>query len=129
MHVFTPEPMPLAVAGPDAAARLTRDMERQGIQVHTGAGVTEVATDGRQAAFSDGQSLDADFVITIPTHSAPELVEEAGLLGPSGWVHVTPETLEAAYPRPACSPRQKERPLATISPPQSWARSPGSSRA
>ena len=38
MHVFTPEPMPLAVAGPDAAARLTRDMERQGIQVHTGTG-------------------------------------------------------------------------------------------
>ncbi|MDA1347296.1 MAG: FAD/NAD(P)-binding oxidoreductase [Chloroflexi bacterium] len=98
MHVFTPEPMPLAVAGPDAGARLTRDMERRGIQVHTGAGVTEVATDGRQAAFSDGQSLDADLVITIPTHRAPELMEEAGLLGPSGWVHVTPETLEADRP-------------------------------
>ena len=93
IHVFTPEPMPLAVAGPQAAARLTRDMERRGIQVHTGAAVVEVAADGRQASFSDGQALDADLVITVPTHRAPRLVEAAGLVGPSGWVHVTAETL------------------------------------
>ena len=46
------------------------------------------------AAFSDGTSMDADIVVTVPTHRAPPFVDAAGLVGPSGWVHVKPETLE-----------------------------------
>ena len=93
IHVFTPEPMPLMVAGPEAAGRLVRTMERRGIEVHTDAAVVQVSPDGRQASFSNGQAMDADLAITVPTHRAPQLVESAGLTGPSGWVHVTPETL------------------------------------
>ena len=94
IDVFTPEPAPLAVAGPEAGARLGRDMGRRGIQVHAGAGVVEVGRDGREAAFTDGQALEADLVITIPTHRAPSLIHEAGLAGSTGWIDAAPDTLE-----------------------------------
>lgn len=98
IEVFTPEPVPLAVAGPEAGARLKADMEGREIHVHTGAGVVEVADLGREVAFTDGTSTDADLVITIPTHRAPPLVGAADLAGPSGWVGVSPESLETDVP-------------------------------
>jgi sulfide:quinone oxidoreductase len=98
IDVFTPEPMPLAVAGPEAAAELTAHMEGRGINVHTDAGVVEVDGSGREAAFSDGTSAEADLVITVPIHRAPPFVHDAGLAGPSGWVKVSPESLETEVP-------------------------------
>jgi sulfide:quinone oxidoreductase len=94
IHLHTPEPVPLPVAGPEAGARLGKDLERRGIELHTDSAVTEVSRDGRQAGFSDGTSMDADLVVTVPTHRAAEVVASAGLTGESGWVRVSPETLE-----------------------------------
>ena len=98
LHVFTPEPAPLVVAGPEAGRRLTRDMRRGGIQLHTEAGVTEVGRDGREAAFTDGTSMDADLVITVPTHRAPTIVHSAGLTDGLSWIEVSPTTLETRIP-------------------------------
>lgn len=98
IHVSTPEPMPLAVAGPEAAARLVRDMERRGIEVHTNAGVKEVSPSGQEVAFTDGTSLDADLAITIPVHRPPQTVAAAGLVGSSGWVEVDRRTLQTGVP-------------------------------
>ncbi len=94
LHVCTPEPAPLPVAGPEAGTRLTRSLERKGIVLHAGAGVTEVASNGREAEFSDGTSMECDLMITVPVHRAPPVVAEAGLAGESGWVPVSAETLE-----------------------------------
>ena len=97
LHVFTPEPMPLAVAGQEAGVSLTRAMERRGIQVHTNAAVTEVARSGREATFSDGSSMDAELVITVPTHRAPPVVASAGIGNGPGWIDVSPRTLETRH--------------------------------
>ena len=98
IHLFTPEQTPLAVAGPDATTRLTRDMERRGVRLHTGAAVREVARGGREAAFTDGTSLDADLIITVPAHRVPPIIDAAGLAGAGGWIEVSPETLETSHP-------------------------------
>ena len=94
IDVFTPEPVPIPVAGPEAGARLVRDLDRRGIQLHTGAAVTDVAHDGGEAAFSDGTSMDADLVITVPVHRVAPIVAEAGLAADSNWVEVLPKTLQ-----------------------------------
>ncbi len=86
------------MAGPEAGAQLGKDLERRGIELHTDSAVTEVSRDGRQARFSDGTSMDADLVVTVPTHRAAEVVASAGLTGESGWVRVSPETLETPEP-------------------------------
>ncbi len=98
IDVFTPEPAPLVVAGPDAGAGLVAEMGGRDIRVHTGAGIAEVAASSREAAFSDGTSMDADLVVTVPTHGVPPLVDAAGLVGPSGWVYANLETLETQVP-------------------------------
>ena len=98
IDVFTPEPMPLAVAGPEAAARLVRDLERHGVQVHTNAGVSEVAPDGRAAALSDGSSMDAELVITVPAHRVPPLFAGSGIGQGPGWIKASPKTLETRHP-------------------------------
>jgi sulfide:quinone oxidoreductase len=98
IDIFTPEPMPLAVAGPDAAARLVRDLERRGVQVHTNAGVSEVAPDGRSAAFSDGSSMDAELVITVPAHRVPPPFAGSGIGRGPGWIEASPSTLETRHP-------------------------------
>ena len=98
LDVFTPEPAPLPVAGPDAAARLGRALDRKGIQLHTGAAVTGVSSNGREAEFSDGSSVRAGLVITVPLHRVAPVVQEAGLAGPNGWVPAAPATLETSQP-------------------------------
>ncbi|MCI0441019.1 MAG: NAD(P)/FAD-dependent oxidoreductase, partial [Chloroflexi bacterium] len=98
LHVFTPEPMPLAVAGPEAGQQLIGYMQRRGIQPHTGAAITEVSRDGREAVFSDGSAMEAGLIITVPVHEPPPLVREADLVGPSGWIDVNPQTMETSVP-------------------------------
>ena len=93
IHVFTPEPAPIPVAGPEAGARLVRDMDRRGIQLHTNAAVQEIAGDGQAATFSDGTSIDADLIITVPVHRVAPIVAETGLAADSAWVQVSPKTL------------------------------------
>ena len=98
LHVYTPEPAPLPVAGPEAGASLRRAMERRGIQLHTGAAIAQVSHDGREASFADGSTIDAEVVITIPVHRVPGVIDEAGLAGDSGWVDASPRSLETRHP-------------------------------
>ena len=98
IHVFTPEPVPLAVAGPEAGARLIRSMERKGIEVHAGVAVKEVSSSGREAAFGDGRSMRADLIVTVPTHRVSAVAAAAGLAGESGWIQVSPDMLATQAP-------------------------------
>ena len=98
LHICTPEPAPLPVAGPEASSRLRRDMDRRGVQLHTDAAVAEVSRNGGEASFTDGSAMDAEIVVTVPKHSIPTVVAEAGLAGSSGWVEVSPRSLETQHP-------------------------------
>jgi sulfide:quinone oxidoreductase len=97
IHVFTPEPAVLPIAGPEAGAALTRDLGERGIELHTNAGITAVRGD-REAVFGDNMTLDADLVITIPVHRVPNIVEATGLTATGGWVPVKADTLETRVP-------------------------------
>ncbi len=97
IHVFTPEPAVLPIAGPEAGAALTRDLSQRGIELHTNAGITAVRGD-REAVFSDSTTVDADCVITIPVHRVPRILETVGLAAAGGWVPVKPDTLETRVP-------------------------------
>ena len=97
IDVYTPEPVPLPVAGPEAATRLSRALDRRGIRLHTEAAVDAVSEGGHQVSFTDGTSLEAQLAITIPAHRAPPVISAAGLTGDSGWVTVAPQTLETSF--------------------------------
>ena len=96
MHVSIPGPAPLAIAGPAASRQVAAELEKRGIQVHTGVTVEQVGP--RSAAFSDGSEIVADVVITIPLHRPPSVVGGSGLLGNDAWIHVDRATLETSVP-------------------------------
>ncbi len=96
LKIFIPEPAPLGVAGPDAVARVRAALEERHIELHTAAGV--VAVSGREASFSDGSSLEADLIVTVPVHQCPGVVVESGLTEGGSWVPVHPDTLETSVP-------------------------------
>lgn len=83
----------MPIAGEEAAALIAGALSDRGIELHTEAGVTEVDEDGRLARFSDGSSVEAELVITIPVHRVPEVVASTKLVDDSGWITVEPETL------------------------------------
>lgn len=98
LHLSIPEPAPLAVAGPDVSARVSRMVEERGVSLHTGAGLVEVGGSGGVARFADGSEIEADVVVAVPAHRVPEVVEASGLTDGKPWVPVDPATLETSTP-------------------------------
>jgi sulfide:quinone oxidoreductase len=96
IHLYIPEPAPLAVAGPETAKRVGELLASRGVMVQTQATVTRVEGSGRRVHFSDGSSLDADLAVVVPAHRAPPVVAESGLTQGKPWVPVDPGTLETS---------------------------------
>jgi len=94
LSVFIPEPAPLGVAGPEASQRLRVELDKRGIELITNAGLKEVSANGREAQLSNGTSVSADVLITVPLHTVPSVVAQSGITGGKPWVPVDPETME-----------------------------------
>ncbi len=95
--VYIPEPGPLGVAGKEASTRVRNALQQRGIELVTQAGVTEVASDGREASFEDGSSTFADIISTIPVHKIPDVVTDSGVANGKPWVPVNTQTLETSF--------------------------------
>ena len=98
LHVFTPEPSPLAILGPSGSGAFKAYLASRGITVHTGESLTQVDPDGRRAAFLSGESINYDLLITVPVHGSSGLIREAGLTDGSSWIPVEPATLATKQP-------------------------------
>ncbi|MDA1188627.1 MAG: FAD/NAD(P)-binding oxidoreductase [Chloroflexi bacterium] len=94
IDVFTPEPTPLGVAGPDAPTSLRTLLERRGIGLHAGEQISSVAPNAGEIGFASGKRERYDLVVTIPVHRSARQVREAGLVNDSGWIPVNAKTLE-----------------------------------
>jgi sulfide:quinone oxidoreductase len=96
ISVYIPEPGPLGVAGKEASMRVRNALDQRGIELVTQAGVTEVATNGREASFANGSSTYADVIATVPVHKIPDVVAESGIANGKPWVPVNTATLETS---------------------------------
>jgi len=98
VDLYTPEPGPMPVAGPEVSAALRHMVEAKGIGYHPGHAVTSVDPIKRRLAFANGAEADFDLLAYLPPHRAPKVVREAGMCGESGWVPVDRGTLETKFP-------------------------------
>jgi sulfide:quinone oxidoreductase len=98
VDLYTPEPGPMPVAGPEVSAALRRMVEAKGIGYHPEHAVTSVDPIKRRLAFANGAEADFDLLAYLPPHRAPKVVREAGMCGESGWVPVDRGTLETKFP-------------------------------
>jgi sulfide:quinone oxidoreductase len=99
VSIFTPEPGPMAVTGPEVSAGVRQVVEERGIAYHPQHQVTEVDAVSKTLRFANGVQAHYDFLVYIPPHVAPAVVREAGLTGESGWVPVDRHSMETRFPR------------------------------
>ena len=95
---YTPEKLPMPVAGAAVGAALKEMLESRGIRFHPEHALRSVDAAGRRLAFVNGAEAPFDLLAFVPPHRAPACVREAGLLNDAGWVPVDPRTLETAHP-------------------------------
>ena len=98
IDVYTPEPGPMPVAGPEVSKQVRQMVESKGIVYHPEHSVTQVDAEKRHITFANGASAEFDLLVYVPPHRAPPVVKEAGLVGPSGWVTVDRATLATGFP-------------------------------
>lgn len=91
--LYTPEGIPMAVAGPAVGEALKDLMFKRGIEAHFGHQITEIDGTTQTIRF-DEESTTYDLLIAIPPHEAPAPIREAGLTDATGYVPVHPQTLE-----------------------------------
>jgi len=98
IDLYTPEPGPMGVAGPEVSRQVRQMVEAKDIGFHPEHAVTQVDPNARQLHFTNGSSADFDLLVYVPPHRAPQIVQDAGLTGESGWIPVNRGTLETRFP-------------------------------
>jgi sulfide:quinone oxidoreductase len=99
VHLFTPEPQPMPVAGPELGSAVVGMLESRGIAFHPSHKLTAVRPQTRELCFEGEPSAGYDLLVAIPPHRGPRLVGEAGLANEAGWVPVDRRTLMTARER------------------------------
>jgi sulfide:quinone oxidoreductase len=93
IDLYTPESIPMAVAGPVVGQGLRSLMDERGIDYHFEQQVTEIDGTSQTLEFED-EETSYDILIGIPPHRAPQVLKQAELVDASGYVPVHPQTLE-----------------------------------
>ncbi len=99
VHLFTPEPQPLVVAGPVLGSAVEEMLRARNIVFHPLHRLTAVDTAAHRLQFEGREPADFDLLVTIPPHRSPRVVREAGLTNEAGWVPVDRATLGTRYER------------------------------
>ncbi len=90
---YTPEAAPMAVAGPAVGEALRAFMDERGLDHHFSHQVTRIDATSHTLWFEETE-VSYDLLIGIPPHSAPDSLQNAGLIDASGYVPVHPQTFE-----------------------------------
>lgn len=98
IDLYSPEPGPMGVAGPEVSKQVRQMVESKGISYYPEHTVTQVEPEAKRITFSNGVTTNFDFLVFVPPHQAPRAVIDAGLTGESGWVPVDRDTLETRFP-------------------------------
>ncbi len=91
--IYTAEAAPMPTAGPDMGEFIKGELTQRGIGFLPLKKTARVDGAARRVYFEDGGEAHFDLLIAIPPHEAPELVRDAQLTNPSGWIPVDPQTL------------------------------------
>ncbi|MCK5383568.1 MAG: NAD(P)/FAD-dependent oxidoreductase [Gammaproteobacteria bacterium] len=98
VDLYSPEPGPMPVAGPEVSRQVRELVESRGIVYHPEHVVTQVDPDQQVIHFANDATVPFDLLAYVPPHRAPKAVTECGLTGESGWVSVDRQTLETRFP-------------------------------
>lgn len=98
VDLYSPEPGPMGVAGPEVSAMVRQMVESKDIAYHPEHAVAKIDPQARRIYFTNDTTTDFDLLAYVPPHRAPKVMRDAGLCGESGWVPVDRGTLETKFP-------------------------------
>jgi len=94
VHLYTPEPQPMPVAGPQLGEAVKHMLTSKGIDFSPLHKLTSVNSQNRTLSFDGKEPVSYDMLIAIPPHRGPRIVREAGLTNEGGWIPVDRSTLK-----------------------------------
>ncbi len=97
VHLFTPEPQPMAVAGTPLGEAVKDMLQEKGVAFHPLHKLVNVDPARRELLFEGKDAFQCDLLVAIPPHRSPQVVRQAGLTNPAGWIPVDRFTLETGY--------------------------------
>ncbi len=93
VHLFTPEPQPMPVAGPALGDAVKQMLAGKDVVFHPSHKLTAVNPATCELAFDGKEPFKYDLLVAIPPHRGPRLTREAGLANEAGWISVDRATL------------------------------------
>ena len=96
VDLYTPEPQPMPVAGPQLGEAVSGMLTERGVGYHPNHALRGM--DGGVLAFEGRDPVTAKLVVSIPRHAPPAIVRMAGVANEGGWASVNPRTLATKDP-------------------------------
>lgn len=97
IHLFTPEPQPMPVAGPQLGDSVRQMLASKDVSFHPLHKIVSVNLQTHQIVFDGKEPVHFDLLVAIPPHRAPSVVREAGLTNEAGWISVDRLTLKTKH--------------------------------
>jgi sulfide:quinone oxidoreductase len=93
VKVFTPEPQPMGVAGPDMGVAVAGMMAAKNIGFHPNLPLERIDPAEKNLVFQNGRQEPFDFLAAVPPHRPPPVVKASSLANEAGWIPVDKQTL------------------------------------
>lgn len=100
IQIFTPEPQPMPIAGPEVGNAVVSMLNEKGIGFHSNTKVSLIDGSSKQIVFENGSREKYDLLIAIPPHTTPKVIRESGgLADASEWISVDPKNMQTKHDR------------------------------
>lgn len=97
VRVFTPEPQPMLVAGPDMGVSVVGMLATKNIGFHPNLSLDHIDAVRQTLIFKNGRQESFDLLAAVPPHRPPTVVKESSLANEAGWVTVDKHTLQTHF--------------------------------
>jgi sulfide:quinone oxidoreductase len=102
IQIFTPEPLPMPIAGPEVGNTVVSMLNEKGIGFHNNTKMSSIDGSSKEVVFENGTREKYDLLIAIPPHTSPTVIRESsGDLADAttGWISVNPKNMQTKYDR------------------------------
>ena len=97
LRVFTPETLPMPVAGTEVGTAVKRFLDERGVGFQPQHKLSSVDPGKKEITFENGQEAAFDLLVAVPPHRSPEVVRKSALANEAGWISVDRRTLKTEF--------------------------------